>query len=247
MVLVLKNLLLTWRCKRCGFDPWVGKIPWRRTQQPPPVFLPGESPGTEEPGRLQSIGLQRFGQGWSDFACTLLVKKEKNQCFLPFCQCQLPWQIIPQINLISYYFLYFPEEKTGSPKYEAKLHVRGHSAWKQLILALGSSVSDSTLQTLFHSKEKTSAPSPLRKFTVWCWDSKQRWSNSIWEWGVQLKCHEFRGCQSNCCGLIAKSCPTLWDPTDCSPPGSSVHGISQTRILEWVAISFSRESSRPMG
>ena len=34
-------------------------------------------------------------------------------------------------------------------------------------------------------------------------------------------------------------------PTDCSPPGSSVHGISQARILEWVAISFSRDSSWP--
>ena len=38
---------------------------------------------------------------------------------------------------------------------------------------------------------------------------------------------------------------TLWDPTDCSLPGSSVHGIFQARILEWVAISFSRGSSRP--
>ena len=37
----------------------------------------------------------------------------------------------------------------------------------------------------------------------------------------------------------------LWDPTDCSPPGSSVHGISQARILECVATSFSRESSQP--
>ena len=40
-------------------------------------------------------------------------------------------------------------------------------------------------------------------------------------------------------------CPTLYDPVDCSSPGSSVHGISQTRILEWVAISFSRGSSWP--
>ena len=39
--------------------------------------------------------------------------------------------------------------------------------------------------------------------------------------------------------LVAKSCLTLCDPIDCSPPGSSVHGISQARILEWVAISFS--------
>ena len=40
-------------------------------------------------------------------------------------------------------------------------------------------------------------------------------------------------------------CPTLCDPMDCSLPGSSVHGIFQARILEWVAISYSWGSSRP--
>ena len=44
---------------------------------------------------------------------------------------------------------------------------------------------------------------------------------------------------------VTQSCPTLCDPVDCSPPGSSVHGILQARILEWVVISFSRGSSRP--
>ena len=44
---------------------------------------------------------------------------------------------------------------------------------------------------------------------------------------------------------IASVCPTLCDPTDYSPPGSSVHGILQARILEWAAISFSRGSSPP--
>ena len=44
---------------------------------------------------------------------------------------------------------------------------------------------------------------------------------------------------------VAQSCPTLCDPRDCSLPGSYVHGIFQARILEWVAISFSRGSSRP--
>ena len=44
---------------------------------------------------------------------------------------------------------------------------------------------------------------------------------------------------------MAKSCPTLCDPTDCSLPGPSVHGISQPRILDWVAIFFSRGSSQP--
>ena len=38
---------------------------------------------------------------------------------------------------------------------------------------------------------------------------------------------------------VAQSCPTLCDPMDCSPPGSSAHGILQARILEWVAIAFS--------
>ena len=44
---------------------------------------------------------------------------------------------------------------------------------------------------------------------------------------------------------VAQSHLTLHNPMDCSPPGSSVHGIFQTRILEWVAISSSRGSSHP--
>ena len=43
----------------------------------------------------------------------------------------------------------------------------------------------------------------------------------------------------------AQSCPTLRDPMDCSPPGSSVHGVLQARILEWAPMSFSRGSSQP--
>ena len=38
----------------------------------------------------------------------------------------------------------------------------------------------------------------------------------------------------------AQSCPTLSNPKDCSPPGSSIHGIFQARLLEWVAIAFSK-------
>ena len=44
---------------------------------------------------------------------------------------------------------------------------------------------------------------------------------------------------------VPQSCPTLCDPIDCSPWGSSIHGIFQARILEWVAISFSSGSSQP--
>ena len=46
---------------------------------------------------------------------------------------------------------------------------------------------------------------------------------------------------------VAQSCPALCDPMDCSLPDFSVHGIFQARVLEWVAIPFSRGSSRPRG
>ena len=50
-----------------------------------------------------------------------------------------------------------------------------------------------------------------------------------------------------CAGLclVAQSRPTLCDPMDCSPSGSSVHGIPQARILEWIAVPSFRGSSRP--
>ena len=46
------------------------------------------------------------------------------------------------------------------------------------------------------------------------------------------------------CAKSFQSCLTFCNPMDCSPPGSSVHGILQGRILEWVAMSFSRGSSQ---
>ena len=45
--------------------------------------------------------------------------------------------------------------------------------------------------------------------------------------------------------MLTQLCPTLWGPMDCSPSGSSTHDIFQARILEWVAISYSKASSWP--
>ena len=60
-------------------------------------------------------------------------------------------------------------------------------------------------------------------------------------WWVQLHI-----CHIVCCWcVVAKSCLTLCNPMDCSPPGSSVHGISQAWILEWVAMSSLGDSSWP--
>ena len=52
-----------WR--RPGFNPWVRDIPWRRKWWPISIFLPGESPWTEKPGGVQSMGSQRVGHSWA--------------------------------------------------------------------------------------------------------------------------------------------------------------------------------------
>ena len=63
----------------------------------------------------------------------------------------------------------------------------------------------------------------------------QFWQDSTWFFSAE---HESES-------EVAQSCPTLCDPMDCSPPGSSVHGTFQAIILEWIAISFSSGSSQP--
>ena len=75
---------------------------------------------------------------------------------------------------------------------------------------------------------------------------------SSWKWPVEGWIYQLGTYERNCHDhgwkgsvLVTQSCPTLWDPKDCSPSGSSVHGILKARILEWVAIPFSRASSSP--
>ena len=64
--------------KRCRVDPWIGKIPWRKQWQPTQVFLPGKSPWTEEPGKLQYIGLQKIRQGWASEHTTHIRSHKKS-------------------------------------------------------------------------------------------------------------------------------------------------------------------------
>ena len=65
--------------------------------------------------------------------------------------------------------------------------------------------------------------------------------DQVWvkDWKHDLLAPQWKGPYSE----VARSCPTLGDPIDCSLPGFFVHGIFQARVLEWVAISFSRGSS----
>ena len=82
------------RHKRCRFDPWVGKIPWRRAGQRTP-FLPGES--HRGAGRLQSIGSQRVRYNWSDLALKHRVKR--NSKFFCYSQTVFSWRQLTHPNL----------------------------------------------------------------------------------------------------------------------------------------------------
>ena len=74
-------------------------------------------------------------------------------------------------------------------------------------------------------------------FTSW---KESKWCSFYWDWPC------YRHSVSLCvCAKSLQLCPTLCDPMDCSPPGSSVHGVLQARILEWVAMPSSRGSSWP--
>ena len=77
-----------------------------------------------------------------------------------------------------------------------------------------------------------------REENTYCLRLKEQFARSR-ETGVCWTC--VRACVL--ASSVAQLCPTLCDPLDCSPPGSSVHGIIQARMLEWVAIFSSRGSS----
>ena len=65
--------------------------------------------------------------------------------------------------------------------------------------------------------------------------------NHLYSYVYSLQCHWYSESESE----VAQSCLTLCDPMDCSLPGSSVHGIFQAIVLEWIAVSFSKGSSQP--
>ena len=106
---------------------------------------------------------------------------------------------------------------------------QGHKANRQCALDLNSGN--------VGPKPRLLIPKP-RCLSVFFWSHKGNGQRQVHIWVKS---------QNRMMGVCAQSCPTLCSPMDCSLPGSSVHGISQARILEWVATSFSRGSSWPRG
>ena len=80
-----------------------------------------------------------------------------------------------------------------------------------------------------HRRQPTRLPRP--------WDSPGK--------NTGVGCHFLLQCRKvKSESEVAQSCPTPSDPMDCSPPGPSIHGILQARVLEWVAIAFSRRMNK---
>ena len=96
-----------------------------------------------------------------------------------------------------------------------------------------------------HSERKGNSCATWSKVKCCEYFKEQQLTSSLVNWYPRWRreTHWVAGGMLFSCCLIAQSCSTLCDPMDCSLPGSSVHGISQARILEWAAIPFSSRSS----
>ena len=125
---------------RDGVHPWVGKIPWRRPWQPNPVFLPGESPRTEEPGGLQFIGSQSQ-TGWKQHNTRML-----DFTFFSDAQCvSVPYSSFAILSLLS----------TVQSIYTHKQHAWGSSTNAAISLSL------SPLSQDHHYDKSSPTPTPV--------------------------------------------------------------------------------------
>ena len=86
--LVAQRLSVCMQCRRRAFDPWVGKIPWRRKWQPTPVFLPGESHG------------QRSLAGYSPQGCKELDTTAQLHFTSLHCSLPVPYQLVQYVSRI---------------------------------------------------------------------------------------------------------------------------------------------------
>ena len=91
----------------------------------------------------------------------------------------------------------------------------------------------------------TSVSESMMRIRISTWSQSIPFQN-VYDEG-EIVTLSWRNLAHECIRAGAQSCPALCNPMDCSPPGSSVHGIFQARILEWVTISYSRISSWPRG
>ena len=193
-------------------EPWVQSLGWEEALAKQTAthssILSWKIPRTEEPGRLQSMGLQRVKHDW---ATSRHFKTGGRQRALPkwpegtFGVQGPAWDPV-EVREEPLRFPHLPHE--GNQFSEILRRWQILLSWSHVSEA--GSVLDSFLERQFALGVKGTVPGP-----------------------------ELFVCS------VAQPCPTLCDPMDCSPPGSSVRGILQARILEWVAMPSSRRSFQP--
>ena len=217
-------------------------MPWRILWQPTPVFLPGESPWTREPGGLQSTGLQN----WTRLkrlhtSAQPLIYRWEIMCreVTEFMGWQFLIEGTPRLLFMIWNGKWVTKVESrnifilwGRGTFSRNMIFIVRLSQMRLPICSLSLFWPSYVSFLFNINSISSGihfPWPLLE------------PQSPVQW-LACRRHSIPMCV---CAKSLQSCLTLHSPMDCSPPGSSVHGISQTKILEWVAISFSRGSSQP--
>ena len=216
------------QCKRLRFDPWVGKIPWRREWLPIPVFLPGESHGHR-----------------SLVGCSPWRRKEVDTTnpLTHYWPIKVAW--VTPLNFTKCFHNKCPKKEAENERFRGRglpktqtvnarvLDLRNYTwslctAWMEINRHVAAAKSLQSCLTVWpHRRQPTRLPCP--------WDSPGK--NTGVGFHFLLQCMKVRS-ESE----VAQSCPTLSHPMDCSLPGSSVYGIFQARVLEWGAIAFSGQT-----
>ena len=268
----LRPFRICLQCRRPEFDPQVRKIPWRREQQPTPVFLPGEPSPVFLPGEshMDTGVWQAIVHGVAKSQTGLFLRWDPGPNRSQWCEDSAGgsdrggasgWvgadTSLPNSPSASVWvpvsLAVTPQEYDNTRKLErtcdrisesrrVNCGIRHNGIYSEV-------VSNMSQWHLFWSRVNITDGSRSRpKLNI----NKSTVSQSPPlppEWLIPSCPKVFSKehlCQARCwCCLVLKSCLTLCDPMDCSPPGSFVRGILQARTLEWVAISCSKGSSQP--
>ena len=226
-----------------------------RAWQFTPVFLPGESYG-REPSGLQSMGSQRVRHDWSDLAhshrvwgsvewgsdCVLtgdVYSAWRSMTFSPLCRCE-QWWAAAWHGLLYNVFSTAEESRGGVQREQSFIDLPLCSwpitKWSGVWLCHQRDLTLNSKPKCAHSKVGIMvAPYPVNTSSVlskhhYKIDNHQQvFLNIMW-----VESHALH----TVCAKLLQSCPVLCNPTDHSPPSSSVHGTLQARILEWVAIAL---------
>ena len=248
------------------WETWVRSLGWEdpleKEMATHSSILAWKIPRTEEPGRLQSTGSQRVRHDWATSLSLSLKTDYWSKLYLG-----VSVNILQGISSL----LSVSHGSSFPHSYQTSLTPQSWETggWGNSIRPL----SQRNWKTKHH-KSWPAGP-PFGPFSWRHWTKltsklscRSKPGSSITALGVEDKEEEFLG-WAFCISFlflslfkwhfvistsgpfyllkvkVAQSCPTLCDPIDCSPQGSSVHGILQARILEWVAVPFSKGSSQP--